>query len=75
MNYRKNRLRWNAWQNSEMCIRDSMYSDKKEIVHKLEEELNVPTIYMFNSENNRFLDDILLFSKINESYKIGRAHV
>lgn len=45
-----------------------MYSDKKEIVHKLEEELNVPTIYMFNSENNRFLDDILLFSKINESY-------
>ncbi len=45
-----------------------MYSDKKEIVHKLEEELNVPTIYIFNSENNRFLDDILLFSKINESY-------
>ena len=45
-----------------------MYSDKKEIVHKLEEEINVPTIYMFNSENNRFLDDILLFSKINESY-------
>ena len=23
---------------------------------------------MFNSQNNRFLDDILLFSKLNESY-------
>ena len=44
------------------------YSDKKEIMHKLEYELNVPTLYLFNSQNNRFLDDILLFSKINESY-------
>ncbi|NLC88323.1 MAG: hypothetical protein GX682_06150 [Clostridiaceae bacterium] len=44
------------------------YSDKKEIVNKLENELNVPTIYWFNSNNNRFLDDILLFSKIDESY-------
>ena len=45
-----------------------MYRDKKEIVQKLENEWNVPTIYVFNSQNNRFLDDILLFSKINESY-------
>ena len=44
------------------------YSDKKEIVNELENELNVPTIYWFNSNNNRFLDDILLFSKIDESY-------
>jgi len=44
------------------------YSDKKEIVNKLEHDLNVPTLYLFNSQNNRFLDDILLFSKINESY-------
>lgn len=44
------------------------YSDKKEIVEKLEKELNLPTIYCFNSSNNRFLDDILLFAKIDESY-------
>lgn len=45
-----------------------MYSDKKEITNKLENELNLPTIFLFNSNNNRFLDDILLFAKINESY-------
>lgn len=45
-----------------------MYSDKKEIVSKLENELNIPTLFAFNSNNNRFLDDILLFTKINESY-------
>lgn len=45
-----------------------VYTDKKEIVSKLENELNVPTIYLFNSQNNRFLDDILLFSIIDESY-------
>ena len=45
-----------------------LYSDKKEIVQKLENELNVPTIFMFDSEHNRFLDDILLFANIDESY-------
>lgn len=45
-----------------------MYSDKKEIVEQLGNNLNVPTIYMFNSENNRFLDDILLFAELNQSY-------
>ena len=45
-----------------------MYSDKKEIVEKMKNELNVPTLYMFNSSNNRFLDDILLFSILDESY-------
>ena len=45
-----------------------MFSDKKEIVENLSNELNLPTLYVFYSENNRFLDDILLFSKINESY-------
>ena len=46
----------------------SMYSDKKEFVNKLENELNLPTLYVYYSDNDRFLDDILLFSKINESY-------
>ncbi len=45
-----------------------MYSSKKDIVNKLEGEMNVPTLYLFNSQNNRFLDDILLFAKIDESY-------
>jgi len=44
------------------------YSDKKEIVSQLNNELNVPTIYLFNSGHNRFLDDILLFSIVDESY-------
>lgn len=44
------------------------YTDKKEIVQKLANELNVPTIYCFNSSNNRFLDDILLFATVDESY-------
>lgn len=47
---------------------EEMFSDKKEIVQKLSGELNVPTLYMFNSSNNRFLDDIYLFSIIDESY-------
>jgi hypothetical protein len=44
------------------------YLDKKEIVSQLSEELNVPTLYLFNSGHNRFLDDILLFSILDESY-------
>ena len=45
-----------------------LYTDRKEIVQKLEGEYNLPTIYLFNSKNGGFLDDILLFSKIDESY-------
>ena len=45
-----------------------MFSDKAEIVEKLSSEYNLPTLYVFYSENNRFLDDILLFSKIDNSY-------
>ena len=47
---------------------EEQFLDKKEIVEKLQNELNVPTIYMFNSSQNRFLDDILLFSVLDESY-------
>ena len=45
-----------------------LFSDKKEIVQKLGNELNVPTVYFFNSQNNRFLDDILLFATVDNSY-------
>ena len=46
-----------------------MYSNKIDIMKKIEGELNgVPALYLFNSNNNRFLDDILLFANIEESY-------
>lgn len=43
------------------------YTNKKEIVNTIKTE-NLPTIFLFNSNNNRFLDDIYLFSLLNESY-------
>lgn len=45
-----------------------MYSDKKEIVDTVKEKCNVPALYIFNTQNNRFLDDIYLFSILDESY-------
>lgn len=45
-----------------------LYRDKKEIVNQLKNEFNVPAIYFFHSQKNRFLDDILLFSILDESY-------
>lgn len=45
-----------------------LYNDRKEIVQELSEELNLPSIYLYNSQNGGFLGDILIFSKINESY-------
>ena len=45
-----------------------LYSNKRNITKIIKEDLNVPTIYLLNSEKNRFLDDILLFASLNESY-------
>ena len=45
-----------------------LYSDRKEIVHRLEGELNLPTIYLYNSKNGGFLGDILPFFIIDDSY-------
>lgn len=45
-----------------------LYTDKKEIVQDLSGELNLPTIYLYNPAKGNFIDDILLFSKIDESY-------
>lgn len=45
-----------------------LYKDKKEIVSKLKNELNVPTIYFAHSKGFRFLDDILLFANLDNSY-------
>ena len=46
-----------------------LYSNKHKITEMIEKEYkNLPTLYLFNSNNNRFLDDILLLAKINKSY-------
>lgn len=47
---------------------DVEYSRFKEVVEFVDENHEVPAIYLFNSGNNRFLDDILLFAKVDESY-------
>lgn len=52
-----------------------MYGDKEEIVQSVENELNVPTVYFLNMDNNRFLDDILLFSKLDNSYIADNAEM
>lgn len=47
----------------------AMYSDKKDIVEMTKNELSgLPALYIMNSGNERFLDDILLFMNIDESY-------
>lgn len=45
-----------------------LYKDKKEIVSKMEEEHSRPCLYIFNTSQNRFLDDIYMFTKIDNSY-------
>lgn len=45
-----------------------LYSDKREIVQELSGELNLPTIYLYNSQSGGFLNDILLFAILDESY-------
>lgn len=48
---------------------NNLYLEHKEIVKKVEKEYyKLPTIYLFNTNQNRFLDDIYLFTKIEESY-------
>lgn len=45
-----------------------MYSQRENIVNTVKNDLNVPALYFLNTNNNRFLDDILLFSIIDYSY-------
>ena len=40
-----------------------LYENRGEIVQKLDKELNLPTIYFFNSKCSKFLEDILLDRK------------
>lgn len=45
-----------------------VYSNKRDILKIIKENSNLPALYIFDSNHNRFLDDILLFSNIDESY-------
>lgn len=45
-----------------------LYSDKEAIVQRIEENSQLPAVYFFNSDQNRFLDDIMLFAELEESY-------
>ena len=47
-----------------------VYSNKQEVVEKLGNELNLPTIYCFNSENNRFLDDIKKQASVQNNMEV-----
>ncbi len=43
------------------------YSQHNKIAQRIE-SLNAPILYVFDTQNNRFLDDIYLFTLANESY-------
>lgn len=45
-----------------------LYKNYKPVVQKIEETHEIPMIYVLNKNNNRFLDDIYLYSKIDNSY-------
>lgn len=45
-----------------------LYTNKRNITSLIKENANLPAVYIFDSNHNRFLDDILLFTYINESY-------
>ena len=45
-----------------------LYEDRKEIVARIEEKPDLPALYIYDSKEEGFLNDILLFSQINESY-------
>lgn len=45
-----------------------LYLENKEIAEKVEDEFNVPTIYFYNTKKAGFINNILLFAKLDESY-------
>lgn len=47
---------------------ETLYSSKKDIVENIKNSSDLPALYLLDSSNNRFLDDILLFANIRESY-------
>ncbi len=52
-----------------------VYVQRKNIAQAVEEKSDIPALYTFNSHENRFLDDILLFSKLENSYVAKDADI
>ena len=47
---------------------DTLYAEKAELMSRVEELKGAPALYVLDGSSNRFLDDILLFSKFEQSY-------
>lgn len=45
-----------------------LYRDKEALMQELAENADVPALYFITTENNRFLDNILPFATLEESY-------
>ena len=56
-----------------LCIPNKLdyaYEDYQDIVTRIDQDTSIPAVYIFNAGQNRFLDDIYLFSKLEKSYII-----
>ena len=47
---------------------DFTYTKMNHLADKMEEKSSIPTLYILNEDNIRFLDDIYIFTKLDESY-------
>ena len=45
-----------------------IYSNKQDITKFIRNNANLPALYLLKSDNDRFLDEILLFATLNQSY-------
>lgn len=45
-----------------------IYSDMETFIQQIESESDLPTLYILDKDNNRFMDDLYLFTKIDKSY-------
>ena len=44
------------------------YEDKEEVLEEIKKDYNIPTVYLMNTDDDRFLDDIMLFMELDNSY-------
>lgn len=47
-----------------------LYTEWGAVVNRVSTQDNLPTIYLLNMNDNRFMDDLYLFSMINKSYQV-----
>ena len=53
---------------------DLTYEDYKPLVQKVQKE-NKPIVYVFDYTNNRFLDDLYLFTLVDKSIIVDKEHL